>query len=104
MADMPCFDCHGEKEISRLAHLDTGICEWRTFRCFTCEGTGVVTTEYYAAWQEGRRRHNLRVHAHLSSREMAEKLGVRPVVYSAMEQGRVPWPDESAALFAVLEG
>lgn len=99
-----CFHCNGRGEV--YAHINYGTlrpAEWRWIRCQPCDGLGLVSLAYRRAWEEGTRRRELRVAAHVSQQNMAQRLGVTPQAYTRMECGREPWPEGSAVVFAALE-
>ena len=103
MDTLVCFHCHGAG--TSFVHINARPqCYWTWLRCDTCDGTGTVSQARQTAWEEGRQRRTRRLAAQLSQREMAARLGTTPQLYSRMEQGLEPWPDDILAAFAALEG
>lgn len=86
---MNCPRCFGKGEVTSIMCLNPGDARQVTVHCGDCEGTGDVTQERLAVLKFGDRYRTDRVLSGHSLRERAEQLGVRPMVLSDVEQGRL---------------
>jgi DNA-binding XRE family transcriptional regulator len=57
--------------------------------CGTCKGTGSVSEEMPRWQEEGRRIKRIREYHDLSQRELAGRLGVKPIEVNEAEHGRI---------------
>lgn len=88
----PCPVCHGKGQT--VGYACPGFIEMQ-FDCRTCAGAGHITAEQTARIERGVAERAMRFARGESQRDAAKRWGVDVAVYSRMENGLMPFPDEA---------
>jgi hypothetical protein len=96
---MICPSCKGAKESRGIACGPAG-CDVRSFKCFTCAGSGEITEEHAARVEYARLMRHDRVRRRLTIREEAARLGCDFAEWSRIEQGSEPETKEGRLALA----
>jgi hypothetical protein len=100
---MICPSCKGARESRGIACGPSG-CAVRTFRCFTCHGSGEITEAHAARIEYGELMRHDRIRRRVTQREEAARLGCGVGEWSRIEHGGEPETDEGRRALTARQG
>lgn len=90
---MKCPSCKGARESRGIACGPAG-CAVRTFKCFTCGGSGEITEAHAVRIEYGELMRQDRIRRRVTQREEAARLGCGLGEWSRIEHGGEPETEE----------
>ena len=83
-----CPDCRGSGETTGLA-CGPNVSSFRTWRCFRCKGTNVITVQMALWIRQGEAMRTDRIRENCGARERAWMLGLTRRQLNDVEHGKV---------------